>query len=59
MTPRLEHAINLDAKQNAKGIKLDNKIEGTAKNPAFFTLKGSQNKFLNNYTLPVAKPVQI
>ena len=26
VTPRLEHAINLEAKQNAKGIKLDNKI---------------------------------
>ena len=38
-TPRLEDAINLEAKQIAKSIKLDNKIECTAKNPALKTLK--------------------
>ena len=38
-TPRLEDTINLEAKQIAKSIKLDNKIECTAKNPALKTLK--------------------
>ena len=35
----MEDAISLEAKQIAKGIKLDDKIECTAKNPAFITLK--------------------
>ena len=50
----LEDAINLEAKQTAKGIKLDNKIECTAKNPAFTTVKDSKlifekvNKYLGD-----------
>ena len=38
-TPRLEDTINLEAIQIAKSIKLDNKIECTAQNPALKTLK--------------------
>ena len=47
-------AINLEAKQIGKGIRLDDKKVFTAKNPAFITLN-----FQNKYTLSVAKPVQI
>ena len=44
-TPRLEEAIKLEAKEIAKGIKLDDKIECTAKNPAFITLKDHKTNF--------------
>ena len=43
-TPGLENTINLEAKQIAKGIKLDDKIESTAKNQAIYNNKRSQNK---------------
>ena len=39
MIPRFEDAINLEARQIAKGINLDGKIEYSAKDPAFITLK--------------------
>ena len=39
MTSRLEDTINLEPKQIEKGIKSDDEIECTAKNPAFITLK--------------------
>ena len=35
----MEQAINLEAKLIAKGTKIDDKIECTAKNPAFIMLK--------------------
>ena len=41
----MEDAINLEAKQIAKGIKLDDKIECTANNPAFITLKDHKTNF--------------
>ena len=41
----MEDAINLEAKQIADGIKLDDKIECTAKNPAFTTLKVHKTNF--------------
>ena len=44
-TPRLEDAINLVAKQIAKGIKLDYKIECTAKNRTSIMLKDHKANF--------------
>ena len=44
-TPRLEDAINLEAKQIAKDIKLDDEIECTAKNVALTMLKDQKNFF--------------
>ena len=38
-------AINLEAKQTAKGINLDDKIECTAKNPASIMLKDHKANF--------------
>ena len=44
-TSYLEDAINLEAKQTAKRIKLDNRIECTVKNPAFIMLKNYKANF--------------
>ena len=48
LRPRLEDAINLEAKQIVKGIKLDDKIECAAKNPAFTTLKDHKTNLRTN-----------
>ena len=44
-TPCLENAINFEAKQIAKSIKLDDTIECTVKYPAFITLKDHKTNF--------------
>ena len=44
-TPRLEDAINLEANHIGKGTRLDDKIECTAKNPAFIALKDHKANF--------------
>ena len=43
--PRLEKAINLEAKEIAKNINLDDRIECIAKNNAFVTLKDHKQNF--------------
>ena len=43
--PRLEKAINLEAKEIAQNINLDNRIECIAKNNAFLTLKDHKQNF--------------
>ena len=41
----MEDAINLEEKQIAKGIKLDDKVECTAQNQVFITLKDLKTSF--------------
>ena len=45
MTPRLEKALNLEAKQIAKKLELDDRIECLAKTPAFITFKDHKDNF--------------
>lgn len=55
-TPRLEKAINLEAKQIAKTIKLDDRIECLAKNPAFVTLKDHKSNFRSSTPCRLINP---
>ena len=45
---KLEHSINLEAKNISKRLNLENRIECLAKNEAFITLKDHKENFKNN-----------
>ena len=52
----MEDAIDLEAKQIAKGTKLDYQIECTAKNPAFIALKDRKTNFRTSTTCRLLNP---
>ena len=52
----MEDAIDLEAKQIAKGTKLHYQIECTAKNPAFITLKDHKTNFRTSTTCQLLNP---
>ena len=52
-------AINLEAKQTAKGINLDDKIECTAKNPASIMLKDHKANFRTSTPSWLLNPYKI
>ena len=43
----MEKSINLEAKEVAAGVKLDDKIEYRAKAPAYVTLKDHKDNFIS------------
>ena len=55
-TYRLEHTINMEAKQIAKNIKLDDRIESLAKTPAFMTLKDHKENFRSSHSCRLINP---
>ena len=55
-TPRLEKAINTEAKSIAKKINLDDRIDSLAKNPAFITLKDHKPNFRSSLPRRLINP---
>ena len=55
-TPRLEKAINMEAKCIAKKINLDDRIDSLAKNPAFITLKDHKPNFESSLPCRLINP---
>ena len=56
LTPRLEEALNLEAKQIAKKLELDDRIECLAKTPAFITLKDYKDNFHSSHPCCLLNP---
>ena len=48
---RLEKSINLEAKEIAAGVKLDDRIEYMAKAPAYITLKDHKDIFRSAHSV--------
>ena len=55
-TPRLEKAINMEAKCIAKKINLDDRIDSLAENPAFITLKDHKPNFKSRLACRLINP---
>ena len=55
-TPRLEKAINMEAKSIAKNINLDDRIDSLAKNPEFITLKDHKPNFRSSLPRRLINP---
>ena len=55
-TPRLEKAINMEAKCTSKKINLDDRIDSLAKNPSFITLKDHKPNFRSSLPCWLVNP---
>ena len=55
-TTRLEISINLEAKEIAAGVKLDDRIEYMAKVPTYITLKGHKDNFRSAHPCRLINP---
>ena len=55
-TQRLEKALNLKAKQIAKKLELDDRIECLAKTPAFITFKDHKDNFRSSHPCRLLNP---
>ena len=53
---RLEKSINLEAKEIAAGVKLDDRIEYMAKAPAYITLKDHKDNFRSAHPCRLINP---
>ena len=53
---RLEKSINLEAKEIAAGVKLDDRIEYMAKAPAYITLKDHKDNFRSAHPCHLINP---
>ena len=56
--PKLEASINLEAKNMAELINLDDRIEYIARTPAFITLKDHKPDFLQNPSCRLINPTK-
>ena len=52
----MEDAINQEAKKIGKGTKLDDKVECTAKNPAFTAVKDQKTSFRTSTSCRLLNP---
>ena len=55
-TKRMENAINMEAKNTAKNIKLDDRIESLAQTTAFITLKNHKENFRTSHPCRLINP---
>ena len=56
--PKLEASINLEAKNIAELINLDDRIECIARTPAFITLKDHKPDFRQNSSCRIINPAK-